>query len=205
MMYYILNAPGHFRWIIGARISTVLTDAIVLAITISKTRALRTEAAAISFVSTIADILARDGTLYFVVLLLANLVGLSLVKSFELIQPMSTWIAILTAIMTSRFILDLHEAADPRAGHDACADLRVGTLSTTMRFPGSAPGSLHARRTPSISIVFGTSTYASDWPRACDAPDSKGDEPDFKAIQHDSECANREQLPENPEMPRRAW
>ncbi|KAI0325340.1 hypothetical protein GY45DRAFT_1261033, partial [Cubamyces sp. BRFM 1775] len=70
-------------WIIGARTSTVLTDTIVLAITISKTRAIRTEAAVISFVSTIADILARDGTLYFVVLLLANLIGLGLVTSFE--------------------------------------------------------------------------------------------------------------------------
>ena len=63
--------------------------------------------------------------------------------------------------MTSRFILDLHEAADPRAGHDACADLCVGTLSTTM-FPGPTPGSFHARA-PSISILFGTTTCTSDW------------------------------------------
>ena len=91
--------------------------------------------------------------------------------------------------MTSRFILDLHEAADPRAGHDAChADLRAGALSTTMMFPGSAPGSFHAR-TPSISMVFGTSTYASDWPGVRDEPMDE-----CKDIGRGSEWTNQEQM-----------
>ena len=91
--------------------------------------------------------------------------------------------------MTSRFILDLHEAADPRAGHDAChADLRAGTLSMTMLFPGSAPGSFHAR-TPSISMVFGTSTYASDWPGVRDEPTDE-----CRDIECGSEWTKQEQM-----------
>ncbi|KAI9065335.1 hypothetical protein FKP32DRAFT_518511 [Trametes sanguinea] len=134
-------------------------SSIVLAVTVSKTRPLRTEAPPISFTSSVADILMRDGALYFALLLVANSVALGLVRTFSLIQPMSMWIAIVTSIMTSRFILDLHEAADPRAGRDL-SSVELDTLSTTM-FP--PPVGAPRGRQPPFDSVFGASTIASMW------------------------------------------
>ncbi|CDO70386.1 hypothetical protein BN946_scf184999.g26 [Trametes cinnabarina] len=141
--------------IIGARASSVVTDFLVLTITVLKTRPIQTEAPLVSIKTTVADILMRDGALYFAILLVANVIGLGTIRSFSLIQPMSTWIGILTAIMTSRFILDLHEAADPRmeSSHE------IGTLSTTVFSPRPAErGGM-----PPFDSVFGASTLGSGW------------------------------------------
>ncbi|EIW55124.1 uncharacterized protein TRAVEDRAFT_51248 [Trametes versicolor FP-101664 SS1] len=103
------------------------------------------------------------GVLYFGVLLIANLIGLILVRFLALIQPMNTWIAMCVSsqtslilqrvptdahwpflLMTYRFILDLHEAADPRfeledlttaaGGGDTSALIFVATSKHAPRF-----------------------------------------------------------------------
>ncbi|RPD75595.1 hypothetical protein L226DRAFT_522734 [Lentinus tigrinus ALCF2SS1-7] len=64
------------------------------------------------------------------VLLIVNLIGLALIRRIDLVEPMSTWIAIspltltsrfalrFTSILTSRFIIDLHEASNGYSGGD---------------------------------------------------------------------------------------
>ncbi|OJT14303.1 hypothetical protein TRAPUB_9163 [Trametes pubescens] len=59
----------------------------------------------------------------------------------------------LTAIMTSRFILDLHEAADPRF------DASTAAGSSTLVFPVA---SKHAPRFDS-DMSFGAGTTGSNW------------------------------------------
>ncbi|EIW55132.1 uncharacterized protein TRAVEDRAFT_30982 [Trametes versicolor FP-101664 SS1] len=70
------------KWIIGARLAAVLTDMIVLAITIWKARPVRIQGVKLGVKSTMVNILMRDGVLYFGVLLIANLIGLILVRLF---------------------------------------------------------------------------------------------------------------------------
>ncbi|KAL7277288.1 hypothetical protein ACG7TL_009144 [Trametes sanguinea] len=130
-----------FSWMIGGRLSSVLADVLVLIATWTRTRPMRVEASKINFTARFAAILMRDGTLYFVVLLVANLIGLGLARRIELIEPMSTWIALslltesglndrVTAIFTSRFIIDLHEAADTLSREDTTQLTEFGTLET---------------------------------------------------------------------------
>ncbi|KAH9855385.1 hypothetical protein C2E23DRAFT_815610 [Lenzites betulinus] len=137
---------------IGARMSAVVADVLVLAATWSRTWSMRTEASRINFTSTFAAILTRDGTMYFVVLLIANLIGLGLSRHIELVEPMSTWTAILTAILTSRFILDLHKAAD---GLGVAADAALTDLSTlpTLMF--------HTRTFPTEHMYGKNSVYGT--------------------------------------------
>ncbi|KAI0642706.1 hypothetical protein C8Q79DRAFT_230040 [Trametes meyenii] len=116
-----------------------------------------------------------DGVLYFGVLLTANLIGLGLIRFLYLIQPMSTWIAIFTSIMTARFILNLHEAADPFSEDDLSAlDVGPGTLSTTV-FQGRVGPPLSYSQSesasgsdslgPRLGVVFASGPRATtrDW------------------------------------------
>ncbi|KAI0356046.1 hypothetical protein OH77DRAFT_285190 [Trametes cingulata] len=71
---------------------------------------------------------------------------------------MSTFIAILTATMTSRFILDLHEAADVRAGTtSASASAASGT--------GPSGDTLSPRTGRASALVFGGSLSANSTER----------------------------------------
>ncbi|EIW55125.1 uncharacterized protein TRAVEDRAFT_51249 [Trametes versicolor FP-101664 SS1] len=109
---------------------------VVLGITIWKARPVRVEGVKFGVKSTVTSILMRDGVLYFGVLLIANLIGLIIVRFFVFIQPINTWIAMLTSIMTSRFILDLREAADPGRYYD---DLSTnGGGISTLVFPSTS-------------------------------------------------------------------
>ncbi|KAI0366870.1 hypothetical protein BV20DRAFT_1094260 [Pilatotrama ljubarskyi] len=179
----------------------VLADLVVVVITVANTWSLRVQAARISFRSQIMDILMRDGAIYFSVLLVANLVGLALVRSFTLIQPMSTFIATLTAIMTSRFILDLHDAADVRAGETSLTSRAGGNALSATRLPDNLrDGSIAARRAGRISIVFGgtslsttTGGAGSEW--------RNGDDGETANRDGDGE-ARSDSLPESGEGPR---
>ncbi|KAI0634882.1 hypothetical protein C8Q77DRAFT_1054282, partial [Trametes polyzona] len=122
------------RRMIGARLSGVLVDAVVLAITWKRLwSATRRESAPQTTPATFTSVLLRDGAFLDVVaLLIANLIGLFFIRDIDLLEPASTWISALTAIMTWRFILDLHEADDAM-----CDAANTGVAST---MPGGAGG-----------------------------------------------------------------
>ncbi|KAI0371238.1 hypothetical protein BV20DRAFT_1051655 [Pilatotrama ljubarskyi] len=101
---------------IGARTSSVFADLIVLVVTWARILPMRRAAGGLNVSTSLSSILIQDGTMYFLVLLAANVVGLSLIRHLCFLEPMSTWISVLTAIMTSRFILDLREANDSMRG-----------------------------------------------------------------------------------------
>ncbi|KAI0646486.1 hypothetical protein C8Q79DRAFT_926435 [Trametes meyenii] len=104
----------------GARLSNVLVDLVVLLITWARMWPATREAASLNFTSKFASVFMRDGTMYFLV--------------FDLLEPSSTWISAVTAVMTVRFILDLHEADNARrAGTSgltaqSCQDVSIGAI-----------------------------------------------------------------------------
>ncbi|KAI0674493.1 hypothetical protein C8Q78DRAFT_1076127 [Trametes maxima] len=98
-------------WIIGARVSSLVADSLVVTVT-----AVRTLRVSSPFKGSFSSILFCDGAMYFIVLLSANIAGLGLIRHFNFIEPMGMWISILTSIMTSRFILDLLGANDALRG-----------------------------------------------------------------------------------------
>ncbi|KAJ8481905.1 hypothetical protein ONZ51_g5692 [Trametes cubensis] len=111
----------------------------------------------------------RDGALYFFVLLIVNVIGLGLARRLELIEPVSTWIALVTTIFTTRFILDLHEVADTLAREDLtqASDSEPGSL-LSMAFrthPNGLPCDLSRTRGP-LRSVYGVLTHVAtvdDW------------------------------------------
>ncbi|OBZ67950.1 hypothetical protein A0H81_12103 [Grifola frondosa] len=102
----------------GLRASAVLADAAVLAFTWNKTFRLKAEASEAGVKTSFASILMRDGTIYFLTLLVLNIVDMVVNRLFvgEFIYPLSTWIAVMTAILMCRFMLDLHEVESSLSG-----------------------------------------------------------------------------------------
>ncbi|KAH9942042.1 hypothetical protein B0H21DRAFT_527497 [Amylocystis lapponica] len=79
----------------------------------------------------ISEVLLKDNVVYFGILLIINLVGLAVGHQFELVYSVTTWIAILTAILIPRFMLDLREVGTP-AGPATMADTELVTVRTMM-------------------------------------------------------------------------
>ncbi|RPD75587.1 hypothetical protein L226DRAFT_49377 [Lentinus tigrinus ALCF2SS1-7] len=131
-----------------ARTSSVVADGLVLAITWSKTWNVRREAPPMNFASKITMVLMRDGTFYFTILLIINLVALSLSRAFQLIEAISTWIAVVTSIMMSRFILDLHAAARLHTVDDTSSPLTPPVFATA----GTSVSSFFGVLTTDISV-----------------------------------------------------
>ncbi|KAI9067875.1 hypothetical protein FKP32DRAFT_219974 [Trametes sanguinea] len=133
---------------IGGRLSSVLADVLVLIATWTRTWPMRVEASKINFTARFAAILMRDA------------------RRIDLIEPMSTWIALVTAIFTSRFILDLHEAADTLSREGTTQLTDFGTLETIAFHIDSRPP--RARYGPNTSrSVYGAVltdlSVTSDW------------------------------------------
>ncbi|KAI8976602.1 hypothetical protein BD414DRAFT_495968 [Trametes punicea] len=99
------------KWLLGARTCTVVADLTVLGLTCMHTRSASVLGRTVGMKRTFSGTLMRDGTLYFLALSVVNIVGLGLWHREEVIEPITTWTAVLTAIMTSRFMLDLHEVS----------------------------------------------------------------------------------------------
>ncbi|KAL1949115.1 hypothetical protein VTO73DRAFT_10921 [Trametes versicolor] len=105
------------RLTLVARACTVASDLLVLGLTLLNTWPLRAHGPTLGVKTTFSQTLMRNGTLSFVVISVVNIIGLGLGKDEQLIEPMSTWTAAFTAIMTYRFLLNLHEVARVTAGN----------------------------------------------------------------------------------------
>ncbi|KAI0703648.1 hypothetical protein C8T65DRAFT_654645 [Cerioporus squamosus] len=145
-----------YVWMIGARASALLADAIVLIVTWKRTWSIRAEVASFARTSSLTQTLMRDGTAYFVVLLIVNLIGLALIRRLDLVEPMSTWIAIFTSILTSRFILDLHEASDRLCGDDTRFTHFASLSMPVFRQPTSGQRSVYG-------TILTETTMEEDW------------------------------------------
>ncbi|OBZ72798.1 hypothetical protein A0H81_07334 [Grifola frondosa] len=94
--------------VISSRTCLIASDALVLAVTWSKTYQLRKAAQQAQVKASLLTLLLRDGTIYFVVLLILN--ALHIVFNFvEQVPFVSIFADAFTSILISRFILNLRE------------------------------------------------------------------------------------------------
>jgi len=80
-------------------------------------------------------VINRDSCIYFACLFLTNFVSLAMLwHTWRYVEPVSTWIAVITATLTSHFMLDLRKVARREPdGHDS-----DNTLMDDMSFTGTA-------------------------------------------------------------------
>ncbi|OBZ67925.1 hypothetical protein A0H81_12162 [Grifola frondosa] len=157
----------------GARASSVVADAAVLGLTWAKTFRMRAEAMECGIRTTFAAILMRDGTMYFLILLVINIAGLVMNRPFNgsYIYAMSTWIAIITAIMMCRFMLHLHEADSNISGDS------MGYAITTIVFRNATcvehddiTGTIYS--TVELRRTVDDPNFADDGPEGIDVAES---------------------------------
>ncbi|EIW55105.1 uncharacterized protein TRAVEDRAFT_51231 [Trametes versicolor FP-101664 SS1] len=170
---------------LGARTCTVVADLSVLGLTLLNTWSARGNGSALGVKTTFSQTLMRSGTVYFLVISAVNIIGLGLGKneevfpvriqltslvltlfsSLQLIEPMSTWTAAFTAIMTYRFMLDLHEVARSSAGsaitHGELPGISQAGQQDTLvfRISGGRP-SVVSRMADDVSDIYGRSAAA---------------------------------------------
>ncbi|KAH9831006.1 uncharacterized protein C8Q71DRAFT_317713 [Rhodofomes roseus] len=120
-------------WIIGARASSLLADGLVLALTwwkLFRARSKTDSASATSLTST----LVTDTGIYFLLLCIVNIVGIGTGHIFQLVPCLSTFIALLTSVLLSRLLLDLHKSQTDGTSMDVYAQTTVlFSLSTVER------------------------------------------------------------------------
>ncbi|KAL6302674.1 hypothetical protein BKA93DRAFT_827192 [Sparassis latifolia] len=95
----------------GARGATIAADVLVLVLTWAKVAENRTETARIRAEAPVAAVFLSNGTAYFAILLILNVLGIAIGQDIKYVYVMFTWVNILTAVLTCRFMLDLREAA----------------------------------------------------------------------------------------------
>ncbi|EIW55121.1 uncharacterized protein TRAVEDRAFT_22893 [Trametes versicolor FP-101664 SS1] len=141
--------------------ASVAADVLVLIATLMRTWSMWAEAARINFTSTFATILMRNDKF-----LDLHGVQIDAKTQMQLVEPMSTWIAIclvlmstsalsspsVTAIPTSRFILDLHRAADTLG---VAGDTPQGGEIGTLIFRGSESATASRARSARTREVYG--------------------------------------------------
>jgi len=103
-----ISGTQYTSWMMGARAAAMLSDGFVLLLTWKHSREANT--AVLPRGGSLSYVLLRDNVMYFGLLFAINLVGLA-VNEMQLIYVISTWIDGFTAILITRFMLDMREAA----------------------------------------------------------------------------------------------
>ncbi|KAI1791888.1 hypothetical protein LXA43DRAFT_972873 [Ganoderma leucocontextum] len=126
-----VSATTESQWIyheitILARISVILVDLLLVIITwtrLFKQRKLGLRGGPREF--TLTDVLLRDGTVYFLIMLLLNclhiaftVVSIFIVSSLQHLSSISIFVTPLTAILVSRFMIHLQAADRQSPRHD---------------------------------------------------------------------------------------
>ncbi|GBE89885.1 hypothetical protein SCP_1702110 [Sparassis crispa] len=108
-----LSAAGYASAFVfmGTRECSIVADTAVLVLTWVKTLQYRRAATRANARTAITTVLLKDGTVYFASLLFLNVFALGIGQLADLMAVMTTWTAALTSVLTSRFMLDLREAA----------------------------------------------------------------------------------------------
>ncbi|KAI0084424.1 hypothetical protein BDY19DRAFT_997774 [Irpex rosettiformis] len=123
---------------LGTRISVIIGDALVLLVTWSKSAKSYYEARQLRIKAPLATLLFRDGTFYFVVLLIVNVLQVigGNIPSLSTIGVSSPFFDTLQPIIVCRFILNLRQVKP------AGSSWISGNQSGSLRFVGNAGESL---------------------------------------------------------------
>ncbi|OBZ67914.1 hypothetical protein A0H81_12146 [Grifola frondosa] len=136
----------------------IATDALVLVLTWAKTFGIKRAAMSLHIKATLSTLLLRDGTLYFAILLLLNVVDLVVLQSDVIFNPLPIFIDVFTCILISRFMLNLREvfySDDPLHDHSASLVSRfsnvnfasnvIGNLGAPLAYDGWTTDSTNVR------------------------------------------------------------
>ncbi|KAI0093015.1 hypothetical protein BDY19DRAFT_989699 [Irpex rosettiformis] len=123
---------------LGTRISVIIGDFLVLLVTWSKSAKLYHEAGQLRINAPLATLLFRDGTFYFIVLLILNVLqAIDTNIPFLFTMNVSTpFFDVLPAIIVCRFILNLRQVKPAESSWIS------GSQSGSLRFVGNAGESL---------------------------------------------------------------
>ncbi|KAI0926274.1 hypothetical protein AcV5_008776 [Taiwanofungus camphoratus] len=119
-----------FSLVIITRVCAITADVLVLATTWYKTYAIKREADLANVRVSLVTLLLRDGTLYFAIILMMNIVQIITGTINSLFNYVTVFLAPISSILISRFLLNLRQLSHP--GSDTCVeDLSfVGPLPT---------------------------------------------------------------------------
>jgi len=138
-----LDMSTYRQLLVFARAAAIATDLIVLVLTCMRTAYTLKMTRGLTK-TPIATAMLLNGMQYFASMLVANAVGLVLVGTLYYLVMMSMWIAMLTSVMTCRFMLDLREAGSVHMYGPMAAQ---GVLTSFGAVPGFAidcePSSAH--------------------------------------------------------------
>ncbi|KZT71027.1 hypothetical protein DAEQUDRAFT_810281 [Daedalea quercina L-15889] len=110
VVYNKIPQTTETRFEIATRTCVIATDLLVLLVTWKATYGIRRNASALDVKTPIAVLLLRDGTIYFGVLLVINILSLALWVT-NVLEAASTFSSALNTILFSRLFLNLREAA----------------------------------------------------------------------------------------------
>ncbi|KAI0769536.1 hypothetical protein BC629DRAFT_790149 [Irpex lacteus] len=129
-----------------ARIMVIVGDILVLAVTWSKTASLYLEARQLNMKAPLATILFRDGTIYFIILLILNVLEVARdnVPTLTDMNLLGALFSVLPSIIVCRFILNLRQiepAGSSWASGSHSVSLRfVGNMGQSLRIAGEEEG-----------------------------------------------------------------
>ncbi|KAH9917156.1 EAP30/Vps36 family-domain-containing protein [Epithele typhae] len=89
----------------------IATDLLVVVLTWLKTYEIRRLSYRLHFKTSLSTLLLRDGTLYFGILLILNVIDIILNSNESLYNPLPPFIEAVTCILISRFMLNLRQTA----------------------------------------------------------------------------------------------
>ncbi|KAH9850483.1 hypothetical protein C2E23DRAFT_887374 [Lenzites betulinus] len=121
--------------VIASRVSLIVGDAIVLAVTWWKTYRIKKAADAAQMRTSIVDLILRDGTIYFATMLLLNVLHI-VINFVETVSFMGDIANTLTSILISRFIMNLRDIDGKDTGQNSAWTGAASEIGTWRAVPG---------------------------------------------------------------------
>ncbi|OSD07814.1 hypothetical protein PYCCODRAFT_1430008, partial [Trametes coccinea BRFM310] len=140
-------APNVYSQIVIAeRTTTTAYDALVLIFTFIKTSQARRAAMSLSRRPSLVALILRDGTMYFLLLVVMNIAQIVVAAEFPGNNFVAFFISPLTSILISRFLLNLREVAqEPEQTYQDTTDTAIiSTRFPSIHIPSSVLGNIGA-------------------------------------------------------------
>ncbi|KAH9927663.1 uncharacterized protein B0H18DRAFT_1118459 [Fomitopsis serialis] len=114
----------------ATRVCSIVSDLLVITVTWWRTYALKREADRLHMRASLATLLLRDGTVYFVAILVLNVVHAVVVFYDGNVVYVTVFLSPIPALLTSRFLLNLRRANDLKD-----IDVHLGSTSSSTASP----------------------------------------------------------------------
>jgi len=168
------------KLLIATRACAIASDLLALAITWSSTYQIKRDADKAKIKASLATLLLRDGTLYFVILLALNAMhmGFYLTNTFV---DISWFIVPISSSLISRFLLNLRQVYHPSKDDQSRPSFVRSAYNTQsqmsdLRFASTFIGNMGA------PLHYGSVTTTSDMERTTDLSSSSGIDVSFSSL-----------------------